>query len=107
MPISRPTIVAVLRFAEELAALCDRYGIECWFVPHSSVRQIALSDLPHLPKSLIRSGSFAVAFVPDRPQHRPVRQAEWYVTLGDIAGLTDTLESEFLAKMLQYTFETP
>lgn len=103
----RPTVVAVLRFAERLAALCDRYGVEGWFVPHASVRQIPLPDLPHLPKSMIRSGCFAVAFVPDRPQHRPVRQAEWYVTLGDIAGLTGTLEAEFVARVLQYTFDAP
>lgn len=74
-------------------------------MPHASVRQIVLSDLPHLPKSLIRSGSFAVAFVSDRPQHRPVRQAEWYVMLGDIDGLSDTLEAEFMSRVLQYTFD--
>ncbi len=102
---SRPPVVAVLRFAEELAALCDRYGVEAWFVPHASVRRIDLADLPHLPKSMIRSGSFAVAFMRDRPQGRPYRQAEWYVTLGDITGLADTLESEFVARVLQWTFE--
>lgn len=104
MPVSRPSVISVLRFAERLSELCERYGVEAWFVPHSSVRQIDLSDLPHLPKSLIRSGSFAVAFIPDRPQHRPVRPAEWYVRLGDIAGLADTLEAEFLARVLEYTF---
>jgi hypothetical protein len=102
----RPTVVSVLRFAEELAELCERHGVEAWFVPHASVRQIALSDLPYLPKSMIRSGSFAVAFVPDRPQHRPVRQAEWYVRLGDIAWLADTLETEFVTRVLQYTFDS-
>jgi hypothetical protein len=103
--VSRPTIVTVLRFAEQLSALCERHGVEAWFVPHASVRRIDLADLPHLPKSMIRSGCFAVAFVPDRPQHRPVRQAEWYVRLGDIAGLADTLETEFVARVLQYTFD--
>jgi hypothetical protein len=103
----RPPVVTVLRFAEELAELCERHGVEAWFVPHASVRQIPLPDLPHLPKSMIRSGCFAVAFVPDRPQHRPVRPAEWYVRLGDIAELADTLEVEFVARVLQYTFDTP
>lgn len=98
MPVSRPSIVSVLRFAEELAALCKRYGVEAWFVPHASVRQIDLSDLPHLPKSLIRSGSFSVEFTSGR-------QARWYVRLGDIAGLADTLEEEFVARVLQCTFE--
>lgn len=101
--VPRPPVVTVLRFAEELAALCERHGVEAWFVPHASVRRIDLADLPHLPKSLIRSGCFAVAFVPDRP----VRQAEWYVRLGDIAWLTDKLETEFVARVLQYTFDAP
>jgi hypothetical protein len=102
----RPSVTEVLRFSQQLSGLCARYHVEAWFVPHSSLRRIELYDLAHLPKSYVRSGSFAVAFVPDRPQHRPVRSADWYVVLGDIGTLMDTLETEFLGRLLQFTFES-
>ena len=103
---SRPSITSVLRFAEQLSELCVRYHVEAWLVPNASMRRIELLDLAHLPKSLIRSGSFAVAFIPDRPQHRPVRAAEWYVGLGDIGVIANTLEAEFLGRLLQCTFNS-
>jgi len=102
----RPSVTEVLRFSQQLSGLCARYHVEAWFVPHSSLRRIELYDLAHLPKSYIRSGSFAVAFVPNRPQHRPVRSADWYVGLGEINTLTETLEAEFLGRLLQCTFES-
>lgn len=101
----RPSVSEILRFAEQLSGLCARYHTEAWFLPRGSVRPIELYDMAHLHKSHIRSGAFAVAFVPNRPQHRPVRPAEWYVRLGEINTLTDTLETEFLGRLLQYTFD--
>ncbi len=101
---TRPPVVAVLRFAEELATLCNRYSVEAWFVPHASIRRIHLVDLPHLPKSMIRGGSFAVALVKDSLYRGA--GGTWYVSVGDMAGLGRNLEAELVARVLQYTFES-
>jgi hypothetical protein len=105
----RPSVTEVLRFSQQLSGLCARYNVEAWFVRHAKTERIELSELPHLPKSHIRSGIFAVGFIPDRPQHRPFRRAEWYVQLGDV-GMFD-LESELVGRMLKHVFvdveETP
>jgi hypothetical protein len=105
----RPSVAEVLRFAQKLSELCDRYGVEVWFMRHATIEKIELRELPHLPKSHVRTGFFAVGFIPDRPQHRPYRMAEWYVQLWEV-GMVD-LESELVRRMLKHTFvdveETP
>lgn len=99
----RPSVSEVLRFSQKLSELCDRYHAEAWFVRHARTTRIELSELPHLPKCHIRTGVFAVGFIPDRPKHRPYRAAEWYVQLWEV-GMLD-LESEFVRRLLQHTFE--
>lgn len=92
----------ILRFAQQLSGLCVRYNSEAWFVPRGSVRPIELYDMAHLHKSHIRSGAFAVLFVPRQILLSP---PDWYVELQDINTLSDTLEEEFLSNLLRCTFE--
>lgn len=101
----RPSVSEILRFAEQLSGLCARYHTEAWFVPRGSVRPIELYDMAHLHKSHIRSGGFAIAFSP-RPQNRPVKPSDWYVSLHYINTLSSTLEEEFLSNLLRSTFKT-
>jgi hypothetical protein len=99
----RPSVSDILRFADEISVLCSRYGADCWLKPYASITRIELEDLKHLPKAVFRSGVFCVSFIHDKPQHRPVRQAEWYVYTADVNDYGDNLEQEFVYHLLTHT----
>ena len=90
----RPSVSEILRFSEQLSALCTKYNAEAWF--HTSGTRFALYDLPSLPKSYIRSGWFGISFYPNP-------HTDWSVYLWQINMIE--LEVEFVSRLLGCVFE--